>query len=148
MAPGFGRDACGPGKWCPVAADESVRTVEDVSRLASEKSADVIVIKLMQVGGIAAAMRVAAEARRHGLQICLTTGLDSSIATSAVLHLSAVLEPETANCFSALSLLEGDLVEQALHEGPLMGVPAGLGLGVSLDAESPFLLPDEIHQSG
>ncbi|MDG1401640.1 MAG: o-succinylbenzoate synthase [Candidatus Binatia bacterium] len=131
-----------------VAADESVRTVEDVSRLASEKSADVIVIKLMQVGGIAAAMRVAAEAKRHGLQICLTTGLDSSIATSAVLHLSAVLEPETANGFSTLSLLEGDLVEQALHEGPLMDVPAGLGLGVSLDAESPFLLPDEIHQSG
>jgi o-succinylbenzoate synthase len=131
-----------------VAADESVRKVEDVRRLASEKAADVIVIKLMQVGGLAAAIQVAQEARRHDLQICLTTGLDSSIGTSAVLHLSAALRPETDNGFSTLSLLQGDLTGKGLPEGPVMDLPPGPGLGVSLDPASPFLLPDEIYKSG
>ena len=130
-----------------VAADESVRDVSDVTRLAVERAADVIVIKLMQVGGLAAAVRVAAEAAVHDLRVCLTTGLDSSIATAAVLHLSGALRPQTASGFATLSLLQGDLVSESLREGPTMTWPKGYGLGVELDETSPFLRQAVIYES-
>jgi len=128
-----------------VAADEGVCCVGDVSDLAAEKAADVIVLKLMQVGGIAAASRIALAARQHRLEICLTTGMDSSIATAAALHLGAALQPKTDSGFSTLSLLQGDLVPQSLREGPCMEVPEGPGLGVTLDRSSRFLGTSEVH---
>ena len=128
-----------------VAADEGVCCVGDVSGLAAEKAADVIVLKLMQVGGIAAASRIALAANQHRFEICLTTGMDSSIATAAALHLSAALQPNTDSGFSTLSLLEGDLVLHGLREGPWMEVPEGPGLGVTLDRSSRFLGTSEVH---
>ena len=128
-----------------VAADESVGSASDVADLVSEQTADVIVLKLMQVGGLAAALRAAREARRHGLEICLTTGLDCSIATAAVMHLSAALRPENASGFSTLSLLQGDLVAAKLTDGPWMEVPNGDGLGVTLDPTSGFLGTAEVY---
>ena len=129
-----------------VAADEGVCCADDVSSLAAEKAADVIVLKLMQVGGIAAASRIALAASQHGLEVCLTTGMDSSIATAAALHLSAALQPNTDSGFSTLSLLEGDLVPDKLREGPWMKVPEGPGLGVTLDRSSRFLGTAEVHE--
>jgi o-succinylbenzoate synthase len=128
-----------------VAADEGVCCANDVSGLAAEKAADVIVLKLMQVGGIAAASRIALAASQHRLEICLTTGMDSSIATAAALHLSAALHPDTDSGFSTLSLLQGDLVLHGLREGPWMEVPEGPGLGVTLDRSSRFLGTSEVH---
>ena len=75
----------------------------------------------------------------------MSTGLDCSIATAAVMHLSAALQPEHASGFSTLSLLQGDLVAAKLTDGPRMEIPKGEGLGVTLDSTSGFLGAAEVY---
>ncbi len=64
-----------------VAADESVTTAEDATRLAEEKAVDVFNIKLMKAG-IGAALGIVDVARQHGLQLMIGGNVESILAMS------------------------------------------------------------------
>jgi o-succinylbenzoate synthase len=116
-----------------LAADEAVTGVEIVPRLAA--MVDAVVVKLVQVGGLAAARATAQAAVRHGLRVTVTTGIETSIATAAALHLAAALPPPLEPCGLATgSLLADDLAYPVSCEGPAMVPPPGPGLGVHLRA--------------
>lgn len=116
----------------PVAADEAVTDATAIATLAG--AADAVVLKLVQLGGLAAARAAAAAARRHGLRIAVTTALETSIATAAALHLAATLPDPLEPCgLATASLLAGDLVRLRLAEGPHMTPPHRPGLGIALD---------------
>jgi L-Ala-D/L-Glu epimerase len=115
-----------------VAADEAVTGVDAITRLAG--AANVAVVKLVQVGGLAAARATAAAARAHGMRVTATTGLETGVARAAALHLAAALPDPLEPCgLATASLLAGDLVLDASDDGPEMTVPARPGLGVRLD---------------
>jgi o-succinylbenzoate synthase len=116
----------------PVAADESVTDATAVQRLSG--SVDAIVLKLVQLGGLAAARDAAERAARARLRVTVTSGLETGIAIAAALHLAAALPDPPEPCgLATRSLLVGDLVTEPVPEGPRMRVPRGPGLGIALD---------------
>jgi L-alanine-DL-glutamate epimerase-like enolase superfamily enzyme len=115
-----------------VAADEAVTGAAAVDRLAA--AADAVVIKLVQVGGLAAAQAAARAAARAGLRVTVTSGLETGIATAAALHLAAAIPGPIEPCGVATSgLLAGDLLVTPLRPAPSMIPPRGPGLGIALD---------------
>lgn len=119
-----------------VAADESVRGPDDVRRIARERAADVIVVKLVQVKGLRRAVASARVAREAGLDVVVTSGLESSLGTAAALHLAAALASRTEAPLPAgvatTGLLAGDLVERPVAAAWSLTLPPGPGLGVTL----------------
>ena len=76
------------GRGVLVAADESVRKAEDPLRVARLGAADVLVLKVAPLGGVAAGARVA---RACGLPVVVSSALDTSVGISAGVALAAAL---------------------------------------------------------
>lgn len=74
----------------PVAADESAASAASVLRLASERAADVINIKLMKCG-VVEALEMAAVARAAGLGLMIGGMVESMLAMSMSAHFAAGL---------------------------------------------------------
>lgn len=74
----------------PIMLDESVRTADDIPRLAG--CARGINIKLMKCGGLREALRMIHVARAHGLQIMLGCMVETSAAITAAAHLSPLVD--------------------------------------------------------
>ncbi|MGH7319062.1 MAG: mandelate racemase/muconate lactonizing enzyme family protein, partial [Candidatus Rokuibacteriota bacterium] len=70
----------------PVMADESVQSLDDVVRLARERAADLLHLKLNKVGGIAGLSRAAAVAEAAGLQVMVGQPNEGRLATAAAAH--------------------------------------------------------------
>lgn len=73
----------GPALPIPVCADESCRTVADLDRLDGKYQA--ITIKLNKVGGLTAALALAAEAKRRGLRIMVGGAIGTSLGVAPAL---------------------------------------------------------------
>jgi o-succinylbenzoate synthase len=125
-----------------IAADESITGVDAVRAIAACEAADVVVIKLVQVGGLGSALAVAREAYAAGLAVVVTSGLETSIGTAAALHLAAALgalgaagascSPPLAAGVATTNLLARDVVVQPIASAPSVVLPPGPGLGVAL----------------
>jgi len=120
-----------------IAADESVRGPDDVRRIAARGAADVIVVKLVQTGGLRRAVATADAARAAGLDVVVTTGLETSLGTAAALHLASALAARSATVppaagIATTDLLTRDVVAEPIPAAPVMTPPPGPGLGVAL----------------
>jgi O-succinylbenzoate synthase len=101
-----------------IAADESIRKAQDPLRVAEEKAADIAVIKVQPLGGIEAALRIAKDI---GLEIVVSSALESSIGISQGLHLAASLPELNYDCgLATAALLAGDVTPNPLL--PINGV--------------------------
>jgi len=96
-----------------------------------------VVLKLVQVGGLARARASAAAAARLGIPVAVTTALETGVGRAAALHLAASLPGTLRACGVATGhLLAGDVIAEPLPDAPAMSPPAGAGLGVTLDARA------------
>lgn len=129
---GARRRACDLGHR--VAADECVRGPDDVRRIVARGAADVVVVKLVQTGGLRRAVATIDAAREAGLAAVVTTGLETSLGTAAALHLASALASRGGSMLAAgiatADLLARDLVAQPIASAPVMTPPPGSGLGV------------------
>jgi len=75
----------------PVVADESLQTADDLERLAAAGVRGVN-LKLMKLGGLAAALRIARRARELGLGIMLGSMIETSIGATAMAHLAGLAD--------------------------------------------------------
>jgi L-alanine-DL-glutamate epimerase-like enolase superfamily enzyme len=75
----------------PVVADESVRSLADVERLARE-GVQGVNLKLMKVGGLGPAVEMLLRARRLGLRIMLGCMIETSIGVTAMAHLAGLAD--------------------------------------------------------
>ncbi len=113
-----------------VAMDESIVSAGDLRCFAD--SCDAVVLKLARVGGPSAAIRLARQARDHGLRVVFTDSIETIIGRRATLHAAAALaEPRAAvglggAVLLARDLLEdpGDLAARVLVHGPGLGLPS------------------------
>ena len=96
----------------PVAADESVRKAADPLAVARAGAADLLVIKVQPLGGIAAAERIVAAA---GLPVVVSSALDTSVGISMGAHLAASLPSLEFDCgLGTAALLAADVTDAPL----------------------------------
>ena len=95
-----------------VAADESVRKVDDPQAVVLAGAADILVLKAAPLGGVNRAMQIAAES---GLACAVSSALESSVGLAMGLHLAASL-PDfgLAAGLGTAALLAADVTEKPL----------------------------------
>jgi L-Ala-D/L-Glu epimerase len=119
----------------PIAADESIASVEDARRATELGACQLATVKLAKVGGFASARAIAAE-----LPVYLSSALDGPVGIAAAAHAAMALrevEPRAATLAQGIAtqLLFADTVasvECEVRDG-LLHVPGGPGLGVEID---------------
>ncbi|KRE35942.1 O-succinylbenzoate synthase [Janibacter sp. Soil728] len=99
----------------PIAADESIRKAEDPFEVARLRAADVIVVKVAPLGGVAAALRIVDEC---GLPAVVSSAIDSSIGLRAGVALAAALPSLEHAC----GLGTGALLAADVTTAPLLPV--------------------------
>ena len=96
----------------PLAVDESLRTAADPMALDLRRAADVAVLKVAPLGGVAAALRIAEAC---GLPVVVSSALESSIGLAAGLALAAALPELPYACgLGTAALLARDLTDDPL----------------------------------
>jgi O-succinylbenzoate synthase len=104
---------------CPVlvAADESVRKADDPAEVARLGAADVVVLKVAPLGGVARALQVAEDC---GLPVVVSSALDTSVGITAGLALAAALPDLPYACgLATTGLMAADVADLALEDGTL-----------------------------
>ncbi|MBX5468463.1 MAG: mandelate racemase/muconate lactonizing enzyme family protein [Thermoleophilaceae bacterium] len=121
----------------PIAADESIRTADDVRAAAAAGACDVVNVKLASSGGFSAAREALRAARREGLGAYLSSTLDGPWGIAAALQLASAEDVSLACGLATLELFDSPLAGAlaAPHDG-LLAVPQGPGLGVTLAPDS------------
>jgi o-succinylbenzoate synthase len=98
----------------PLAADESIRRAEDPLKVRAAGAADIVVIKAQPLGGVAAALQIAAAC---GLPAVVSSAVESSVGLAAGIALAAALpELDYACGLATMSLLAGDVTGEPLTE--------------------------------
>ena len=96
----------------PLAADESIRRAEDPLKVRAAGAADIVVIKAQPLGGVAAALEIAAAC---GLPAVVSSAVESSVGLAAGIALAAALpELDYACGLATMSLLAGDVTADPL----------------------------------
>jgi O-succinylbenzoate synthase len=96
----------------PVAADESIRRAEDPYRVRELDAADVAVLKVQPLGGVAACLRIAEDI---GLPVVVSSALETSIGIAAGVALAAALPELPYACgLATVQLLTDDVVAEPL----------------------------------
>lgn len=96
----------------PIAADESVRKAEDPLEVAREGAADLLVLKAQPLGGVAAALRIVADA---GLPVVVSSALDTSVGLAMGAALAAALPDLDYDCgLGTAALLAADVTTEPL----------------------------------
>lgn len=96
----------------PIAADESVRRAEDPLRVAREGAADLVVVKVAPLGGVASALQIVAEC---GLPAVVSSAIDSSVGIAAGVALAAALPEFDYACgLGTIGLLAADVAAHPL----------------------------------
>lgn len=121
----------------PLAADESV-PVLGIDALLDAGAVRRLVVKPARLGGITATLSLAAKARRAGVEVVLTSVVDSAIGVTAAAHLAAAMPVGGAvHGLATLDWLVRDVAPApALVEGALV-LPSGPGLGLRPDGQPP-----------
>jgi o-succinylbenzoate synthase len=120
-----------------IAADEAVRDPASASRVLAAAAADVLVLKPAALGGLRAARLVAAEAERAGVDVLVTSFLDSSLGIAVALQLAASLPRAThAAGLATARLLAEDLATPLAIADGAIALPETAGLGLRPDPEA------------
>ncbi len=96
----------------PLAADESIRRAEDPLAVRAAGAADIVVLKVQPLGGVRAALRVAAAC---GLPVVVSSAVETSVGLAAGVALAAALPELPYDCgLATMSLLTGDVTGSPL----------------------------------
>jgi O-succinylbenzoate synthase len=125
-----------------VAADESIRKAEDPLAVAAAGSADVVVVKVAPLGGVAAALQVAQQC---GLPVVVSSALDTSIGIAAGVALAAALPALPFACgLGTVGLFERDVASRPLR--PVAGqLSAAVARAVIADRLTQCTAPADRH---
>lgn len=118
----------------PIAADEGLTGIRSALALIQARAVDVFVLYVSEAGGLSHARDIVRLADAAGVQCVLGTWAELGIGTVAGMHLAAASRNFQLACDTHYLLLEDDILTARLpFEGHLAALPAGPGLGVTLD---------------
>lgn len=121
-----------------VAADESVRSAQDLERVIIAQAADVVVLKPALIGSLIKTRALVARARDAGLRVIVTTILDGAVGRAAAAQVAMSCRLEDACGLATGELFERDLSAAHDHiERGHLWARRGEGLGVALDRLKP-----------
>jgi len=121
----------------PIAADEAVFAVTDITRLAMAQACDMIAVYAMKPGGISGGHEAAILAQAAGMDCFIGSYLELGVATAAGIHLAATIPDLKYPCYMYGPMkYSQDVLQQPLqvHRGKV-AVPEGPGLGIDVDME-------------
>ena len=120
----------------PIALDESAYTMQDVLNIIRAEAADVVLLDPHQAGGLWRCRKAAGIAEAAGMPVTFHSGAELGISTAAYLHLAAATPNLMLAIDNQYDTLTADLIEtpHRFVQG-CMPVPAGPGLGVTLNAQ-------------
>ncbi len=118
----------------PIAVDESLFSLRDALGLIQAEAADVMIIKIIKLGGMHQARKVVALAEAAGITCVAVSPYESALGAAANLHLAASssafpFAAELAAGPSAVTLEGGSYIET---DGNSALVPKKEGIGISL----------------
>lgn len=116
----------------PIALDESVFTLADVSNAICQRAADVLVLDPLKAGGLLPARKAAAVAEAAGIPVTLHSGGEAGVGLAACLHLASTFPNLLFDVDCQYPNLATDIISTPFAFAPLMAPPSGPGLGVEL----------------
>ncbi len=117
----------------PVAADEAAQNLARARELMERGAADLLVIKPMAAGGLAAVRDFTIEVHAAGMDVVLTSFVDSAVGRAAVAQLCASLPfPLRAQGLSTGTLFAQDSARDRIAGGQML-LPGGAGIGFTPD---------------
>jgi O-succinylbenzoate synthase len=106
------------GTGIRVAADELVRKTHSVAEIIEHGAADVIILKVNPLGGVRNALELARQAHEAGLEVVVSSGLETSVGLSRGAYLSSLISEHTGQSHDAglgtSVFLETDVVTEPL----------------------------------
>jgi o-succinylbenzoate synthase len=131
-----------------IAADESIRRTSDIDAVIAASACDVVILKVQPLGGIRACMTIRDKARVAGLQVVVSSALETSVGLHYGAKLQLLLAEQSASVAAAglgtASLLEADVVtEPLIAQGGTLRVHP---LTLDRDALQRYALPTERKQ--
>jgi o-succinylbenzoate synthase len=119
----------------PVAADESLGSLNDFRHLLRADAADVFVLKAARLGGMKSSLEIAKAAIKAGKSVVVTTSLESDIGVAASAHLAAAVSAHSMAHGLATGLLfdAGLTAPRLLPANGALKTPDGPGLGMKAD---------------
>jgi len=118
----------------PIGADEGIHSLADVTAHA-QAGAGGVSLKLIKLGGLAAAVEAARHAERLGLSVNVAAKIaESGIASAAAIHLACAAPAVDWGVSLTHFYLAADIVKEPLKiSDGLVALPAAPGLGVDVD---------------
>lgn len=106
------------GTGVRIAADESLRKHHSIDDILDQEAADLVVLKVNPLGGLRRCLEIAAKAKQRGVDVVVSSGLETSVGISHAAHLQALLIDTYGSVEDAglgtLTLFDGDVVTQPL----------------------------------
>jgi O-succinylbenzoate synthase len=106
------------GKGVRIAADESLRKTHRLDDILDQEAADLVVLKVNPLGGIVRCLEIARRTKERGVDVVVSSGLETSVGLSHAAHLQALLIDRYTDVEDAglgtITLLDGDVVTQSL----------------------------------
>ncbi len=110
-----------------LAADETVRNIDQARRLIAEELVNVVVLKPMVLGAISRTVEIIEFAREHRVDVVLTSAIDSAVGRTATAHLAAAMGIKRACGLATGSWLEKDV--GPVEQGPVWYLDESSGIG-------------------
>ncbi|MBB4301348.1 o-succinylbenzoate synthase [Rhodobium orientis] len=119
----------------PLAADESLPML-GADALLEAGAVRRFVVKPARLGGISATLSLAEKARAAGVELVLTSVVDSAVGVTAAAHLAASLPEHAVHGLATLGWLARDVAQgPAIKNGRLI-LPSRSGLGLDIGGEA------------
>jgi o-succinylbenzoate synthase len=122
------------GRGMDIAADESIRSHEDLTNIIEQDAADAIVIKPMLIGTPMAAIDMVEQANRAGLKTWVTTTIDGAVGRMMAIHIAAAAPTKhLLPCgLNTAGWLKTDVGQTPEMSGSHINAPDAPGLGVTV----------------
>jgi L-Ala-D/L-Glu epimerase len=117
----------------PIAADESILSIDDALRLIKYRAADHFIIKLIKVGGLSPSLQIAQLASLEGIKCTIVSPIETMIGTATGIHLGMVIDDDTVDHeLIVSSFIKEDPAEGHIVTGNKIRINAENGLGIKL----------------
>ncbi len=119
----------------PIAADESVFSLDQLRRILDLGAADIINVKLMKSGGLAGASRLAELVADAGLELMVGSMMEGMVSVTAAAMFAATYRAKYVDLDAAYFLRDPKTDGGVSYHGGNMTLPSGSGLGVQFLSE-------------